>query len=42
MESLNRNFPLLTDGESLFIVTVQVVQKTKDVRNELKPEFELL
>lgn len=25
MEGINRNFPLLSDGESLFIVTVQVV-----------------
>jgi hypothetical protein len=42
MEALNRNYPLLSDGESLFIVTVQVIQKNKAVRDELRPEFELL
>jgi len=42
MEGLNRNYPLLSDGESLYIVTVQVLQKSKVVREELKSEYDLL
>ena len=42
MEGLNRNYPLLSDGESLYIVTVQVLQKNKLVREDLKVEYDLL
>lgn len=42
MECLNRNYPLLSDGESLYMVTCQVVQKDKQVREELRAEFDQL
>ena len=41
-ENFNKNYPLLTDGESLYIITMQVIQKRKQVKESYRAEYDLL
>ena len=41
-ESINKRYPLLSDGENLLIVTAEVIKKEKKVREELSEEHKSL
>ena len=41
-ESINRRYPLLSDGENLLIVTAELVKKEKKVKQEFLEEHKSL
>ena len=41
-QSLNRYYPLITDGNNLFIVTMNVVKKRRRVKDSMRKQYQLL